>query len=201
MPLQGYHEYQYPTKQNHGQRPVLLVNGRGGSFRNYDKFPIEDLSSWLMQSELVICKGHSNAGGLDIEKENIELLQNWCKEQLKDHDLTPIYHADLEIPIAKLKNRHINKVGALKDNWGGKNMSKPSFVITGIEIDSADIQRLGKTGTMIKFQTNINGEVLTILGEFEVEEFNGKQYPQVTIKHFESKPVVQSSGRRQRKFT
>ena len=223
------------------QRPVLLVNGRGGSFRNYDKFPIEDLSSWLMQSELVICKGHSNAGGLDIEKENIELLQNWCKEQLKDHDLTPIYHADLEIPIAKLKNRHINKVGALRDNWGGKNMSKPSFVITGIEIDSADIQRLGKTGTMVKFTTNINGEVitfirpftskevyqemtcenvetgrkginrsgsagnkkisLTILGEFEVEEFNGKQYPQVTIKHFESKPVVQSSGRRQRKFT
>ena len=94
---------------------------------------------------------------------------------------------------------------------------------------------------MVKFTTNINGEVitfirpftskevyqemtcenvetgrkginrsgsagnkkisLTILGEFEVEEFNGKQYPQVTIKHFESKPVVQGSGRRQRKFT
>lgn len=223
------------------QRPILLVNGRGGSFRNYDKFPIEDLSVWLMQSELIICKGHSNAGGMDIEKENIPLLQKWCNSQLNDFDLTPVYHADMEIPIAKLKNKHINKVGALKDNWGGKNMYKPQFIITDIVIDSADIQRLGKTSTMLKFQTNINGETitfvrpftskelyqemvcesvetgrkginrggsvgnkkiqLTILGEFEVEEFNGKLYPQVSIKHFKSKPVVQTNGRRQRKFS
>lgn len=38
-------------------RPILILNGEGGSGRNYDKFPIEDLNDWLTQSGLIECSG------------------------------------------------------------------------------------------------------------------------------------------------
>ena len=69
-------------------------------------------------------------------------LQQWCNEQLEGRDLTPVYHVDLEIEVAKLKNRHIEKVGKLMSTFGGKGMDKPQFVVKNIVIDSADIQRL-----------------------------------------------------------
>ena len=167
-------------------------------------------------------------------------LQQWCNEQLEGRDLTPVYHVDMEIEVAKLKNRHIEKVGKLMSTFGGKGMDKPQFVVKNIVIETADIQRLGKTSSMLKFSTNINGEVITfvrpftstelykemicesiekgrkginrdsaagnkkiemtIIGEFQINSFNGKDYPQIVIKEFESKPVTASRGRRERRF-
>ena len=71
-------------------RPVLMLNGEGGSGRNYDKFPIEDLNDWLSQSGLIECNGHQGAFGLSFDTNNIPLLQQWCNEQLKDQDLSPV---------------------------------------------------------------------------------------------------------------
>ena len=144
----------------------------------------------------------------------------------------------MEIDITKLKNRHIERVGKVMSMFGGKGMEKPSFVVKNIVIETADVQRLGKTQTMLKFTTNINGEEITfvrpftstdvykdfvcesakqtrgigtdgvgnkkieatIIGTFEVNEFNGKSYPQVSIKEFVTKPVDASGARRRRRF-
>lgn len=38
-------------------KPILIVNGEGGSGRNYDKFPILNLNEWLMSSGLIECSG------------------------------------------------------------------------------------------------------------------------------------------------
>ena len=38
-------------------RPVLLINGMGGSARNYSKFPIDDLNTWITSSGLVEGQG------------------------------------------------------------------------------------------------------------------------------------------------
>lgn len=219
-------------------RPVLMLNGEGGSGRNYDKFPIEDLNDWLSQSGLIECNGHQGAFGLSFDTSNIPLLQQWCNEQLKDQDLSPVYHVDMEIDITKLKNRHIERVGKVMSMFGGKGMEKPSFVVKNIVIETADVQRLGKTQTMLKFTTNINGEEITfvrpftstdvykdfvcesakqtrgigtdgvgnkkieatVIGTFEVNEFNGKSYPQVSIKEFVTKPVDTNGARRRRRF-
>lgn len=183
---------------------------------------------------------HQKAFGISFDRNNTEQLQQWCNKQLEGRDLTPVFHVDLEIEVAKLKNRHIEKVGKLMSTFGGKGMEKPQFVVKNIVIDSADIQRLGKTSTMLKFSTNINGEAitfvrpytstevykemicetvekgrkginrdgvagnkkieLTIIGEFQINSFNGKDYPQIVIKEFESKLASQSRGRRERKF-
>lgn len=221
-------------------RPALVLNGEGGSGRSYDKFPLDDLNNWLTSSGLIECSGHQRAFGFSFDRANTDKLQQWCNEQLEGRDLTPVFHVDLEIEVAKLKNRHIEKVGRLMSTFGGKGMEKPQFVVKNIVIDSADIQRLGKTGSMVKFSTNINGEVitfvrpftstelykemicenvekgrkgihrdgaagnkkieLTIIGEFQINTFNGKDYPQIVIKEFESNIATASRGRRERRF-
>lgn len=219
-------------------RPVLMLNGEGGSGRNYDKFPIEDLNDWLTQSGLIECSGHQSAFGIAFSKDNISQLQEWCNAQLEGQDLSPVYHVDMEIDVTKLKNKHIERVGKVMSIFGGKGMEKPIFVVKNIELETADVQRLGKTSTMLKFSTNVNGEEITfvrpftsaevykdfvcenskqtrglgtdsvgnkkieatVIGTFEVNEFNGKSYPQVTIKEFVTRPVNTDSGRRRRKF-
>lgn len=218
-------------------KPVLLFSKEGGSGRNYDKFPIENLNDWLSSSGLIECNGHQGAFGVTFVRENITQLQEWCNAQLEGQDLSPVYHVDMEIDITKLKNRHIERVGAVMSIFGGKGMEKPLFAITNIEIETADVQRLGKTQTMMKFVVEINGESITfirpftstevyktfvcedskqtrgmgstsvgnkkieatIVGTFEINEFNGKKCPQISIQEFSTKSI-ENNGRRKRRF-
>ena len=217
-------------------RPVLLINGMGGSARNYSKFPIDDLNTWITSSGLVEGHGHSNAFGLNfVEEPDIEQLKEWTKEQLDGKDTSPVWHVDFEFNIAKLKEKHILKVGQFAGNFGGKNMDEPLFAVTGIVLETADVQRLGQSGTMMKF-TSVNGDQkidfvrpftsqdkykefvcedtkasrgintdggtgnkkieATIIGRFKINEFMGKQFPQIEIVEFDTKPVTGRSRRR-----
>lgn len=216
-------------------RPVLLFNGQGGSGRGYDKFPITNVNDWLTSSGYVKCEGHQGAFGLtDTDASMIEPLRQWCEEQLKDVDISPVWHVDFEFDINKLKERHIIKVAQYDHNWGGKAMEEPLFAITNVELETADIQRLGANGTLMKFDVKLNGQTITfvrsftgmdmykkfccedvktgrglgtssvgnkkinatIIGKFKVNEFAGKQYPQIEIVEFETTPIVGRSGRR-----
>lgn len=217
-------------------RPVLLINGMGGSARNYSKFPIDDLNSWISSSGMVEGQGHSNAFGLNfVEEPDVVQLREWCKEQLAGQDISPIWHVDFEFNIAKLKEKHILKVGQFAGNFGGKNMESPLFAITNVVLETADVQRLGQSGTMMKFDA-IQGDQritfvrpftsqeiykdfvcedakasrsiktdggagnkkieATIIGHFTINEFAGKQFPQIEIVAFETNPVTGRSRRR-----
>lgn len=217
-------------------RPVLLINGMGGSARNYSKFPIDDLNSWISSSGMVEGQGHSNAFGLNfIEKPDVVQLREWCKEQLAGQDISPIWHVDFEFNIAKLKEKHILKVGQFAGNFGGKNMDAPLFAITNVVLETADVQRLGQSGTMMKFDIMQGDQKITfvrpftsqeiykdfvcedtkasrgikmdgglgnkkieatIIGHFTINEFAGKQFPQIEIVAFETNPITGRSRRR-----
>lgn len=221
------------------QRPVLLLNhafedspNYGGSGRNYDMFEIGNLAEFLHKSGLMKCKGHDNAFGISLPLENLEPLKEWVNKELESVDITPVYHADFEIPVYKLKDSHVRKVGQWQDMWGGKGMQAPVFAITDIIIDSADII---KNKTMVKFTVEKNGETIqfikkfatdewykeliqengggrisrdgsagnkkleiTLLGKFTINEYEGRQYPQVEIVEIESK--VATEGRRRKRF-
>ena len=221
---------------NQYMKPVLLINGNGGSARNYSKFPVENLNEWLTSSCMVTCHGHSNAFGLGIEDKTETFTQDlkaWCNQQLDGVDISPIWHVDFEFDIAKLKPRHIIKVGQLDSSWGGKNMDAPLFAIKNVELETADVQRLGQSGTLMKFDVasgeenitfvraftgqevykdfvceevksgrglNTSGSAgnkkinATIIGKFTINEFAGKQFPQIEIVEFET--TVASGGRR-----
>lgn len=222
-------------------KPVLLINGNGGSARNYSKFPMDDLNGWLTSSGLVTCAGHKNACGINILDKTetfVQDLRDWCNRQLNGVDISPIWHVDFEFDMAKLRPKHILKVGQFDSSWGGKNMDEPLFAITNITLETADVQRLGQSGTMMKFDI-VNGENkitfvkpftsaeiykdfvcedvrsgrglrteggagnkkidATIIGKFKINEFNGKQFPQVEIVAFET-GISSNRSRRTRGF-
>ena len=151
-------------------RPVLLLNNNGGSGRGYDKHPIDSFNEWVTGSGLIECHGHGNAFGITFDRENTEQLRQWCNEQLDGIDTEPTWHVDFEFDIAKLKEQHIIRVGKFENSWGGKSMEEPLFAITGIQIETGDIQRLGAKGTMMKFSTNINGQEISFIRPFTGEE-------------------------------
>ena len=151
-------------------RPVILVNDKGGSMRGYDKHPIDNFKEWVEESGIITCSGHSNAAGVDFSQEQIPELRQWCNDRLRDVDTEPIWHVDFEFDIAKLKEKHILKIGQYDSHWGGKAMEAPLFAIKGIIIETGDIQRLGSKGTMMKFNTNINDQDIAFIRPFTGEE-------------------------------
>ena len=151
-------------------RPVILVNDKGGSMRGYDKHPIDNFKEWVEESGIITCSGHSNAAGVDFSQEQIPELRQWCNDRLQDVDTEPIWHVDFEFDIAKLKEKHILKIGQYDSHWGGKSMESPLFAIKGIIIETGDIQRLGSKGTMMKFNTNINDQDIAFIRPFTGEE-------------------------------
>ena len=121
-------------------RPVILVNDKGGSARGYDKHPIDNFKEWVEESEIITGSGHSNAFGINFTQEQIPELRQWCNDRLQDVDTEPIWHVDFEFDIAKLKEKHILKIGQYDSHWGGKSMESPLFAIKGIIIETGDIQ-------------------------------------------------------------
>ena len=152
------------------KRPVILVNDKGGSGRGYDEHPIENFNEWISQSGLIECSGHGNAFGISFTREQIPQLKDWCNEQLKDMDTEPIWHVDFEFDISKLKESHVKRVGQFNSSWGGFGMEEPLFAITGIQIETGDIQRLGAKATMMKFTTEINGQEISFIRPFTGDE-------------------------------
>lgn len=155
------------------QRPVLLLtdNGSdyyGGSGRNYDKFEISNLNAFVESSGLAQANGHEQAFGIMLKKDDLEEFKAYCNEQLKDVDIRPITHVDFEIPIQRLKERHINKVGEWQDMWGGKGMESPLFAIVGIQIDSVEIKKIKN---LMKFEVKQGGETITFVRPRTSEDF------------------------------
>ena len=152
------------------KRPVILVNDKGGSGRGYDEHPIENFNEWISQSGLIECSGHGNAFGITFTREQIPQLKDWCNEQLQDVDTEPVWHVDFEFDISKLKESHVKRVGQFNSSWGGFGMEEPLFAITGIQIETGDIQRLGAKATMMKFTTEINGQEISFIRPFTGDE-------------------------------
>ena len=160
------------------QRPVILLTEYndeefGGSARNYDKFELDNLNEFICESGLASAVGHANAMGIFIKKKDIEAFKEYCNEKLENVDITPIYHVDFEIPISRLKERHVIQVGKWQDQFGGKCMDAPKFAITGIQIDSADI-KMNKT--FMRFDIEQNGQTLVFTKKFVSKE----EYEKIT---------------------
>ena len=147
-------------------RPVILVNDKGGSGRGYDKHPIDNFNEWISESGIIECSGHGNAFGITFTREQIPQLKEWCNSRLADMNTEPIWHVDFEFDISKLKESHIKRIGQFSSSWGGFGMDEPMFAITGIQIETGDIQRLGAKATMMKFTTEINGQEISFIRPF-----------------------------------
>lgn len=192
----------------------------GGSGRNYDKGIVKDFRNFLNETEVFECEGHPSAFGVAIKKEDLPVAVERCNQKLKLNDLVTIHQVDYEVKADQLTSQTVLKVANSYEIWG-KGVPEPSFVITNIVIPAKDIIGYGENKGFIRFtyngvdyikkycckgeweemtlrDRNILGEnkktlLLTVIGNFVLNEWEGQRFPQVKIKFFESNEYIQEN--------
>lgn len=158
------------------KRPVILLRDKknddssyGGSGRNYSRFAIDDLNSFLMSTgQFESVSGHDNAFGFSLPKANVETLRTQVNEQLKDVVIEDVYHVDYEIAVGRLKEKHVKQVGQWKNMWAN-TLPEPTFAITDVYISSEEIKLLGEKKNIIKFDIVRGDEKIAFVKRFASE--------------------------------
>jgi single-stranded-DNA-specific exonuclease len=161
------------------KRPVIILKKMknnekeityGGSYRNYKLSPIVSLME-LFESlgTFEMVAGHPNAGGFKLKADKLEETINKLNEALKDVSTEDVYLVDYEIPVGRLKEKHVLQVGKWADIWGN-TLNKPLFAVTDITLNVEDIQLLGEKRNFIKFDKVIGKNKITFVKMFAGEE-------------------------------
>ncbi|WP_252241536.1 DHH family phosphoesterase [Clostridium sp. ZBS18] len=158
------------------KRPVLVLKKFndtifGGSGRNFNLSPIEDLNALLCETGLFeSVSGHPNAFGIKIKEENVQKATNLLNEKLKDVIMEDVYIVDYEIPIGRLKEKDIIQVGKWADIWGGEGLKEPLFAITDINLNIEDIKLLGDKRNFIRIEKTIGDNKIILIKKYTNEE-------------------------------
>ena len=142
------------------KRPALVCrqkdeNSYGGSGRNYSKFDLENLRTFLLDTkEFESIDGHNNAFGITINKNNITSLQQKINKLLKNKSIEDTYFVEYAIPMGKLREKHILQIGQFENMWGG-TVNEPIFTITDVYVDIADIQLMGDKQNVLRITKTV----------------------------------------------
>lgn len=182
---------------SHWQQPTIVVweiNGDySGSLRGREKVLLS-FKNWCTNTGLFkLVQGHDNAAGVIFSKENfpkiVEAAKNIESEEYKI-EVDKIYHrAALVQDVYYVSNK-------LKMFRNGVQL--PIFAVKDFEVNemntkwSKNTLRVNVDGvTYIKFKTpeqeyeDLLGKKMDIIGEFSLNEWNGRTFPQFMIKEFE----------------
>lgn len=140
------------------KRPVVILRDiaddmLGGSIRNYDNSPIEDLKELLNSTGLFKCQGHSNAAGAEIKKENLPLVKQLLNNQLKDIIYDDIYLCDFLLDAEELDVQFVTDMDKYDWVWG-TGVKEPYVAVTNITVSRNDMQLQGKDLNSIAFVKN-----------------------------------------------
>lgn len=138
------------------KRPVVLVRDMkdgtlAGSLRNYDNSPIEDLKELLNSTRLFSCKGHANAAGAVINKEDLQRAKDLLNEQLKDIVYDKTYLCDFELDFEDLDIGFIIVVDSYDWLWC-TGIKEPKIAVKNITVARKDIRVQGKDMNSIAFE-------------------------------------------------
>lgn len=133
------------------KRPAVVLKNYsndiwGGSARGYGKGNISDFNTFLNESGLIVAKGHPNAMGVELPKNNYEALVNYCNSHIDKNDLVDTYEVDYEIEADSLKLESVMRIANAHTLWGG-GIEKPTFAITNIHIPAKNIAGFSKEGS------------------------------------------------------
>lgn len=140
---------------NKYNRPCILLNKSKdgiyrGSGRNTDRNSIKDLKKLLNETNMFKGEGHPQAMGVSIDKD-IPKAINLLNDKLKNVDFSSnTYEVDYIIPFEELQDEFIFEIDNMNNLWG-KGVEQPLIAIKDIEINSNDIEVLGKTNNTLKF--------------------------------------------------
>ena len=138
------------------KRPVVVLrdigNGKlGGSLRNFDNSPIEDLKGLLNSTGLFISQGHSNAAGAEILRENLEKARALLNEQLADITYDSTYLCDFVLDFNELDLRFIKNLSDYDWVWG-TGVKAPMVAVTDINVARKDLVVQGKDLNSVAFE-------------------------------------------------
>lgn len=187
------------------EQPVLVLwlNDEGttynGSMRGCEK-TISNFQKWCLSTgKFNFVQGHPNAAGVSICAENLESFIKCC-ETIESEEL--IYKVDVEYE----ENANINHIYELHNNKKifGNGIDEPIFAINNLRTPVSNLRWSKKTMRIslnfvtyvffgieeekfneIKSLVTNDSLTFNIIGRFDVNEWNGKKYPQVIVTDWE----------------
>ena len=197
-------------------RPCLILNKHdeqiyGGSGRNFDTCPIENLKDTLTElKEFEFVQGHFGAFGFSIKAENIKNAIEKSKNTLSHLDFESI-PIDFIIDFKDLTVSFIREIDNLKDFYG-TGLKEPYIYIENIEVSRNQCNLMGKEKNtwkivtdeniaIVKFKNDENDKILkwinddeannekliviNVLGNVNINNYNGILTPQILVKEYE----------------
>lgn len=140
------------------KRPVIILKQindymLGGSCRNFENSPIEDLKDLLNNTGFFESRGHANAAGVFIERKNLQLAKEYLNEQLKDITYDSSYLVDFILTLDDIDVQFIKTLNDLHWLWC-TGIKEPLVVITNITLRRKDIYVQGKDNNSVAFECN-----------------------------------------------
>ena len=175
-----------------------------GSARSSVSFA--NLKDYLVATKkFLYCAGHQGAFGVSIDSKMMkELLVELMHQSLPDEE--GCFIVDKAYTDGRVSSMDIISVDELKGYWC-KGFDKPQFYIKLSNVRPSDITTMG-TGNTVKIMNDYISYIkfkctqddldlllkecnkdIEIIGTFNVNEWNGRTFPQVFIDHFEVKEV------------
>ena len=194
------------------QQPVIVVwdlNGAyTGSLRGWEK-SIPNLKKWCEETQLFrLVQGHDNAAGVVFELENLEKIKK-CTENVEYEEYSievdNIYEGSAPISDIYLinNNKELFRNGVVPPLFAVKNL----LVTPQNAKWSKNTLRINMDGvTYIKFKVSEEEYTelietpnckINVVGAFDVNEWNGRQFPQMQIEEYEviyDEPSVMDFG-------
>lgn len=169
-----------------------------GSARGYDRGELKDFRAIVETSNLFEwAKGHPNAYGAAIKKENIDKVKPHINELLSGYSFEDYYIIDFKIDSTSLTKNLILDICELEYLWG-KDIDEPYILIENINTNKVDINLMGKNEDTISiyqddikyilFKSNkdfyeelIGSSSFNIIGRPSVNEYKGDLFAQIDI--------------------
>ena len=183
----------------------------GGSGRNIENSPIDNLKDFILSTELFsFAAGHSSSFGCEIKKENIKSAIAKTNELLKNVSFDKLHLIDFIFNSDDITIEIVKEFDELKNYWG-TNIREPLILINNIKLNTKNLQIMGKESDTWKFIMNKNeivaikfkcspddeinqlnnsdwgGIELTIsaIGKLNISNFNNVSVPQFTIMEYD----------------
>ena len=172
-----------------------------GSGRNIDYNPIENLREFISSTNLAKAEGHASAFGvMEVNSKDVPKLIEIFNAD--DSLGEKVFWVDFIVPFEELTDAFISTINSLKSNWG-MGIKEPVICITDIEVQREEIGVIGKNMNtikisidgmeFIKFNCDLTDHLVTnekdtiridVVGRCSINEWEGKQIPQIVISDY-----------------
>ena len=205
--MNGLVANQLANRYNH-PTIVARLNDEGyirGSARGLNNSELENFKDFVIDSELVeYALGHENAYGFSILNKNLSEFHNYANEKLKEIDFSEnVYNVNFSRMAADEDLVDlIMDIGKYVDIWG-QGLPEPLIYISDINLTQNEIEVIGKNKDTVKFSkfgttyikfhakdlieelSQYNNIKINLVGKANVNEWMGRETPQIIIEDYE----------------